>query len=95
MVINLILELFRKDGTSGLEITLMIITLTLTLALVRFIYTIRVYSGLIEVYGVKRRWMWLCLLGYTRWIPTLIWGFHKSYQPAWQVEDSEAGAGGR
>ena len=62
----------------------------LMLGLVRFIYTVRVFGGLIEVYGVKRRWMWLCLLDITSWIPALVWGFNPKYQPAWQVEDIRA-----
>ena len=57
------------------------------LALIGFIYTIRVYSGLIEVYGVRKRWMWLWVLPYTHSIAAMIWGFNKKYQPSWKVED--------
>ena len=58
--------------------------------LVVFIYAIRVYSGLIEVYRVKKRWMWLWILPALEMIPTLLWGFSKKYQPAWKVEDLKA-----
>ncbi len=54
------------------------------------VYSIRVYSGLIEVYGVRKRWMWLWILPYLDWIPTIVWGFNKKYQPQWQVEDIRA-----
>ncbi len=67
-----------------------ILVLEVTLQLVRFIYGIRVFRGLIEVYGLKRRWIWLCLISYTRWIPALLWGWHKKFQPEWQVEDIRA-----
>ena len=60
------------------------------LALVSFIYSIRVCSGLVEVYGVRRRWMWLWVLPYVDFIPALIWGFSNKYQPAWKVEDIKA-----
>ena len=59
---------------------------TIPLVITEFIYGIRVWSGLVNVYGVRRRWMWLCLIDETRMIPALIWGFSKRYQPAWQVE---------
>ena len=31
----------------------------LTMELVRIIYGLRVYNGLIDVYGLKKRWVWL------------------------------------
>lgn len=57
--------------------------------LVAIVYEIRVYAGLIEVYGVRRRWMWLWLLP-TDFIPALVWGFSPKYQPQWKVEDIKA-----
>ena len=60
------------------------------LAITQFIYGIRVWSGLVNVYGLRRRWMWLCLIDETRVIPALLWGFSKRYQPEWQVEDIKA-----
>ena len=59
-------------------------------SIVTLVYTVRIYGGLIEVYGVKRRWMWLWLLPYTDCIPALVWGFNPKYQPEWQVEDMRA-----
>ena len=64
-----------------------ILVVEITLNIVIFLYRIQVFSGLIEVYGTRRRWMWLWLLQVTRWIPALIWGWKKDFQPAWQVED--------
>ncbi len=69
---------------------LLITILAITLSLVYFIYNIRVWSGMIEVYGVRRRWMLLCLFTYTKFIPALVWGFNKKYQPEWKVEDIRA-----
>ena len=63
---------------------------SLVVILVYAVYLIRVVFGLIDVYGVKRRWVWLWILSYTRWIPAMIWGWKKEYQPAWQIEDIEA-----
>ena len=64
--------------------------LELAITMAAFFYTITVYTGLIEVYGVKKRWMWLWLFSYTEWIPAMLWGFSKKYQPRWQVEDMKA-----
>ena len=57
----------------------------LALYIIRFIYQIRVYSGLIEVYEKRRLWLvpWILF----RFLPALIWGFRRKYQPAWQVEE--------
>ena len=63
------------------------VVLTLTLRIVLFLYLLRIYGGLIEVYGKRKRWMWLFLLTETRWIPVLLWGWKKDCQPAWKVED--------
>ena len=61
-----------------------------TLGLVDLIYGARIYSGLIEVYGVKKRWIWLWLFPVTRFIPALLWGYQDKYQPLMQAEDIKA-----
>ncbi len=61
-----------------------------TLAIVQLIYYIRIITGLPQVYGVRKRWLWLWLAPYITFIPALIWGFNKRYQPAWKVEDMKA-----
>ena len=66
-------------------VTLSLLILELALQMVLFIYRIRVYSGLIEVYETRRRWMWLWIL--CSWLPALIWGFSKKYRPSWKVEE--------
>ena len=64
--------------------------LELAAALPILVYTVRVYAGLIEVYGVRRRWMWLWILPYLHVLPALLWGFGKGYRPEWKVEDIKA-----
>ncbi len=76
----------KATGISALDsVVLLLLIIAFALSLVRIIYQIRVYVGLIEVYGQKRRWLWLWIL--LRFIPALLWGFRKEYQPAWQVEE--------
>ena len=60
------------------------------LEITRFIYKIRVWRGMIDVYGLRRRWLWLLVVSYTEWIPAVIWGFSPKYQPGWKVEDIQA-----
>lgn len=83
-VLSLLLT-FNSTDVSTVEI--MIVIASLVLGLVSFIYSIRVYAGLIDVYGVRKLWLWLWALPYTSFIPALLWGFGKKYQPAWKVED--------
>ena len=83
-VLSLLLT-FNSTDVSTVEI--MIVIVSLVLGLVSFIYSIRVYAGLIDVYGVRKLWLWLWALPYTSFIPALLWGFGKKYQPAWKVED--------
>ena len=64
--------------------------LSLALTLVHFIYGIRVWAGMVNVYGLKKRWLFLCAFSISRFIPALVWGFGKKYQPGWKVEDINA-----
>ena len=66
------------------EVYILMIVVT-AVYIIRFIYRIRVYAGLIEVYGRRRIWLipWVLL----RCLPALIWGFDKRFRPAWEVEE--------
>ena len=71
------------DTASGVALSLLVLEMMLELILL--IYSIRVYAGLIEVYGVRRRWLWLWVL--LAGLPAAIWGLSGKYQPLWKVED--------
>ena len=71
------------EGFSGFSVLLS--ALGLAIELIRFVYSIRIYAGLVEVYGRRRRWIWLWV--FVGFIPALLWGFSGEYQPAWKVED--------
>ena len=86
-VISLLLPFDDAEFSPGY---VMVVLLTLLLAAVNFIYSIRVSAGLIEAYGLRKRWLWLWALPYTNVIPALVWGFGKKYRPAWKVEDFRA-----
>ncbi len=88
--ISIITYLIPDSTDSISSIELLLVVLSIPLGITCLIYGIRIWSGMIQVYGLRRRWMWLCLVSYTRWIPALVWGFVKKYQPTWQVEDFSA-----
>ena len=60
------------------------------LSLTAFMLYIRVYNGIVEVYGVSKRWLWLWIPPFLEFIPALIWGFSDKYQPGWKVDDIKA-----
>ena len=79
------------ENTSQLtSLDIVYTVLIISLSLTSFILYIRVYNGLVEVYGVRKRWLWLWILPYLEFIPALIWGFSGKYQPGWKVEDIKA-----
>ena len=89
-VVMILTNLTVEDAENITSFELLIGVLALTLVIVSLVYSVRVASGLCEVYGRKKRWVWLWLLSYTDWIPTMLWGFSPKYQPAWKVEDIRA-----
>ena len=87
VVLNVIGELYRFSVGTAQAGSVMFIVAIIVLGLISFIYSIRVYAGLIEVYGVRKRWLWLWVLPVVQAVPALLWGFSGKYQPAWKVED--------
>ena len=72
------------------SLDLVVPTFMITAALVCFIFRIRIFLGFIEVYDVKKGWIILCISDITCFIPMLIWGLSKKYQPLWQIEDLQS-----
>lgn len=77
---------FATESVTGMLLSLVL----LLVVLLDLIYEIRVYIGLCEVYGRKKRWtvLWIML----EWLGALMWGFSKKYQPLWKVEDIKSEA---
>ena len=70
--------------------TPLILVFLISVMIMHFVYNIRIFSGLIEVYDVSKAWLILCIIDELRFIPMLIWGLGKKYQPQWKVEDLKA-----
>ena len=78
--------IWRTDSTDRV-IKLLILVFLISVMLMQFIYNIRIFSGFIEVYGAGKAWILLCIINELRFIPMLIWGLNRKYQPGWKVED--------
>ena len=63
----------------------------IVILIIELMYSIRIFRGMIEVYGekVKNRFLWILMWIFFEGLTALIWGYSKKYQPAWQVEDTE------
>ena len=81
---------WNRDNASLMSFAPLILAVLISVMLMHFIYNIRIFAGFIEVYGVSRWWMLLCIIDELRFIPMLIWGFSKKYQPGMKVEDLKA-----
>ena len=75
-------------GTDTAAIVNAVLDLAVLLPLL--IYSIRVYLGLIEVYGTRRRWVLMWLVWPLSALTALLWGFGKGFKPQWKVEDIRA-----
>lgn len=64
-----------------------ILAILFALYISEMIYSIRIFNGFTKLYGTSKLWLILCAFDSTCFIPMLIWGFSKKYQPKWKVED--------
>lgn len=84
-----LLPLLALKGAMGSNAGLVIIDgIELAFMMIVLVYSVRVYSGLIRIYGRRKRWMWVWIL--LDWVAALVWGFHKDYQPSRKVQDINA-----
>ncbi len=81
LLLNLIDPTMKIPPTA----TVMIGVVALVISIIRLVYSIRVYDGLVEVYGVRNRWIFLWILIHA--LPSMLWGYSKKYQPKWKAED--------
>ena len=71
---------------NNLENTLTFLDLGIILVtIIQFIYLVKIYLALIEVFDQKK--VWIILWAIVDFIPAIIWGWVKKYQPLWTVEE--------
>ena len=86
VLLEVIVAFLAGDELEISTLHLMLLICIMILMLIAFIYSVRVYSGLCEVYGVRKRWIFLWVLPLD-FIPALLWGFKAEFQPSWKVQD--------
>ena len=75
---NIAMLLIKNENTR-----LFVAIVAIMVWIVSFVYAIQIYNGLIDVYNVRKRWLWLWILAEP--IPALVWGFNDKYQPSWKA----------
>ena len=87
MQVITIVQVFQDEESNGYLVS----SLTLLVVIVPYlVYCVRVYLGLCEVFGQKKRWLWLWIVA--EFVPLLVWGFGKKYQPVAVEEIHEQAA---
>lgn len=86
--LDIIIEIVRVIvdtvySSDGFQLFLLV--LQLTIELIGFIYFVRIYLGLIDVYDQKKPWIlaWI----FVDFLPALMWGWLKEYSPLWKLSD--------
>ena len=85
LILSSVLGLFF--GESGSTGSLFFVFGDILVGLIHIIYLIKIYLGLIDVYGRKKRFWWLVLWLVAEWIPAILWGWTKKYNPLWKAEE--------
>ena len=88
VVLNIISEFFVRPDTPLETVVLMV---GLLVVIIDLIYSIRVFLGVIEVFGKKKIWI-LFWVFYLNFIPALLWGWGQKNQPLWKVEKVDSRA---
>ena len=90
IILFLLIELFLPDSGPGERVLDLLSILEIITALITLIYQTRLYLGLIEVFGRKKRWILLWI--FVDFIPACLWGWTKGCQPLWTVEEMGSSA---
>ena len=78
---------WNRDSRTLSAFVPLILVFLFSVMLMHFVFNIRVFAGFVQIYGVSRAWLILCIFDELRFLPMLIWGLSRKYQPAWKVEN--------
>ena len=85
-----IIDLFQPAGDTGIYVFSLFDVIHIFLGLIQKVYMIRIHLGLTEVFDRKKKWIVLWVIA--DWIPALLWGWRKKYQPLWKAEEMKDSA---
>ena len=78
----------EAENGAGIEKSFIVLAYSLCLFIVliaRFIYRMRLFSGLVQIYGKSRKWVWL--FAFFEGPTLLLWGLSPRFQPMYQAEE--------
>ena len=78
---------WNRDSRTLSAFVPLILVFLFSVMLMHFVFNIRVFAGFVQIYGVSRAWLILCIFDELRFLPMLIWGLSRKYQPARKVEN--------
>ena len=81
---------WNRNNTLLISLTPLILAFLVCVMIMHFVYNIRIFTGFVEIYGVRKAWLILCVINELRFVPMLVWGLLKQYRPRWKVEDLKA-----
>lgn len=76
-------------GTDESDINVLVLFLSmliLTVEFIAWIYRIRIFIGLVDVYRLKKKWLFLFAFSVTRWLGAMMLGFSKTKMPVKTAE---------
>ena len=80
---RIVIPICGEDSQSGIILSVVVLGLVLIL----FIFAMRIYGGLCQTFGRKKRWIILWILA--SWLTAPIWGFGKKFQPVNLGKDND------
>ncbi len=83
-------QIILLTGTTTEQTDAILLAVEVAVVLISMIYYIRVYLGLIEVFDQRKRWVLLWMT--VGFIPALMWGYLKKYQPLWTIKELQSQA---
>ncbi len=85
IVTSNILEIGKNEA----DLNVMVLFFSMVILAIHFIawiYRMRIFIGLVEVYGLRKRWLILFAFSVTRWLGTMLIGFSKTRMPVKTAE---------
>ncbi len=81
-------ELFNSNIDEYAEIFLLLFGMAMLGGVGSFVYTLRIFSGLCDLFHVKKKWLFFVVF-VGRFLPLMIWGLREKYVPTLIKEEAQ------
>ncbi len=78
-------RLIETDRKGALMWSMGFLVISIAISIAEFVYHLRVYTGMCDRFGRRRRWLWLWIFFDS--VAMVIWGWGKKIQPLAEEED--------